>query len=109
MTRTAAHATEYVRVRPGTHIATIYGMLWHIFESGCEDKEFLRQRVYGVDEIRKQAAKWTPHEVERVTGLPETQVKHIAEIFAKEKPAMMLWAMEQTQFSTGTANVLGSR
>ena len=25
MSRTAAHATEYVRVRPGTHIATIYG------------------------------------------------------------------------------------
>ena len=60
MTRTAAHATEYVRVRPGTHIATIYGMLWHIFENGWEDKEFLRQRVYGVDEIRKQVAKWTP-------------------------------------------------
>jgi len=34
MTRTAAHATEYVRVRPGTHIATIYGMLWHIFQNG---------------------------------------------------------------------------
>jgi formate dehydrogenase major subunit len=32
MTRTAAHATEYVRVRPGTHIPTIYGMLWHISE-----------------------------------------------------------------------------
>ena len=42
MTRTAAHATEYVRVRPGTHIATIYGMLWHIFENGWEDKEFLQ-------------------------------------------------------------------
>ena len=53
MTRTAAHATEYVRVRPGTHIPTIYGMLWHIFENGWEDKEFLSQRVYGVDEVRK--------------------------------------------------------
>jgi formate dehydrogenase major subunit len=40
MTRTAAHATEYVRVRPGTHIPTIYGMLWHIFKNGWEDKEF---------------------------------------------------------------------
>jgi formate dehydrogenase major subunit len=108
MTRTAAHATEYVRVRPGTHIATIYGMLWHIFENGWEDKEFIRQRVYGIDEIRKQVAKWTPHEVERVTGLPEAQVKHIAEIFAKEKPATLIWAMGQTQFTTGTANVRAS-
>ena len=108
MTRTAAHATEYVRVRPGTHIATIYGMLWHIFENGWEDKEFIQQRVYGIDEIRKQVAHWTPHEVERVTGLPEAQVKHIAEIFAKEKPATLIWAMGQTQFATGTANVRAS-
>ncbi|MCA6108318.1 formate dehydrogenase subunit alpha [Bradyrhizobium cenepequi] len=108
MTRTAAHATEYVRVRPGTHIATIYGMLWHIFENGWEDKEFLSQRVYGVDEIRKAAAKWNPKEVERVTGLPEAQVKHIAELFAKQKPATLIWAMGQTQFTTGTANVRAS-
>jgi len=38
MTRTAAHATEYVRVRPGAHIATIYGMLWHIFENGWKTR-----------------------------------------------------------------------
>src|SRR5882762_2670135 len=82
MTRTAAHATEYVRVRPGAHIATIYGMLWHIFENGWEDKEFIRQRVYGIEDIRKEVAKWTPDEVERVTGLPEAQVKHIANVFA---------------------------
>ena len=108
MTRTAAHATEYVRVRPGVHIATIYGMLWHIFENGWEDKEFIHQRVYGIEDIRKEVAKWTPDEVERVTGLPEAQVKHIAETFAKEKPATLIWAMGQTQFATGTANVRAS-
>src|SRR3954466_7043259 len=70
MTRTAAHATEYVRVRPGTHIPTIYGMLWHIFQNGWEDKQFIEQRVYGMDDIRKEVAKWPPDEVERVTGLP---------------------------------------
>src|SRR5947208_10355002 len=108
MTRTAAHATEYVRVRPGTHIATIYGMLWHIFENGWEDKEFISQRVYGIDDIRKEVAKWTPDEVERVAGLPEALVKHIAEIFAKDKPSTLIWAMGQTQYTTGTANVRAS-
>jgi formate dehydrogenase major subunit len=105
MTRTAAHATEYVRVRPGTHIPTIYGMLWHIFQNGWEDKEFIRQRVYGMDEIRKEVEKWPPDEVERVTGLPEAQVKRIAEIFAKQRPSTLIWAMGQTQFTVGTANV----
>jgi formate dehydrogenase major subunit len=108
MTRTAAHATEYVRVRPGTHIPTIYGMLWHIFENGWEDKEFIRQRVYGLDDIRTEVAKWPPAEVERVTGLPEAQVKHVAEIFAKERPSTLIWAMGQTQYTVGTANVRAS-
>ena len=69
-TRTAAHATEYVRIRPGTDIPTLWGILWHIFENGWEDKEFIRQRVYGMDDVRKEVAKWTPDEVERVTGVP---------------------------------------
>jgi formate dehydrogenase major subunit len=107
-TRTAAHATEYVRVRPGVHIPTIYGMLWHIFQNGWEDKEFIRQRVYGMDDIRKEVEKWPPDEVERVTGLPEAQVKRIAEIFAKQRPATLIWAMGQTQYSFGTANVRAS-
>jgi formate dehydrogenase major subunit len=108
LTRTSAHATEYVRVRPGTHIPTIYGMLWHIFQNGWEDKEFIRQRVYGMDEVRKEVDKWTPDEVERVTGLPEAQVKRVAEIFAKQKPSCLIWAMGQTQFTVGTANVRAS-
>jgi formate dehydrogenase major subunit len=108
MTRTAAHATEYVRVRPGTHIPTIYGMLWHIFRNGWEDKEFIRQRVYGMDDVRQEVEKWPPGEVERVTGLPEAQVKRVAEIFAKERPSTLIWAMGQTQFATGTANVRAS-
>ncbi|MGA6965949.1 MAG: molybdopterin-dependent oxidoreductase, partial [Xanthobacteraceae bacterium] len=108
MTRTAAHATEYVRVRPGTHIPTIYGLLWHIFQNGWEDKEFIRQRVYGMEDIRKEVEKWPPDEVERVTGLPEAQVKRIAEIFTKQKPSCLIWAMGQTQYTFGTANVRAS-
>ncbi|MFY9771051.1 MAG: formate dehydrogenase subunit alpha [Xanthobacteraceae bacterium] len=107
-TRTAAHATEYVRVRPGVHIPTIYGMLWHIFRNNWEDKDFIAQRVYEMDEIRKEVEKWPPDEVERVTGLPEAQVKRIAEIFAKQKPSTLIWAMGQTQYSFGTANVRAS-
>src|SRR5215204_1192930 len=108
LTRTAAHATEYVRVRPGTHIATIYGILWHIFQNGWEDKEFIRQRVYGMDDVRKEIDKWNPEETERVTGIPPEQLKRVAETFAKQKPSCLIWAMGQTQYSVGTANVRAS-
>ncbi|MBX6426950.1 MAG: formate dehydrogenase subunit alpha [Variibacter sp.] len=108
MTRTAAHATEYARQRPGTNIAVIYGMLWHIFQNGWEDKEFIRQRVYGLDDVRKEVEKYNPQEVERITGIPGEQLKRIAEKFAKEKPACLIWAMGQTQHTTGTATVRAS-
>jgi formate dehydrogenase major subunit len=108
MTRTAAHATDYIRIRSGTDIAVLWGMLWHIFENGWEDKEFIRQRVYGMDEIRKEVAKWPPDEVERVSGVPGARLKRVAEMFAKQKPATLIWAMGQTQHTVGTANVRAS-
>jgi len=108
MTRTAAHATEYVRIRSGTDIPVLYGMLWHIFKNGWEDKEFIRQRVYAMDDIRKEVEKWAPAEVERVTGVPEAQLKRVAEMFARQKPSTLIWCMGQTQHTVGTANVRAS-
>ena len=99
---------NFVRMRPGTDIPLIYGMLWHIFKNGWEDKEFIKQRVYGMEDVRNEVEKWAPDEVERVTGVPEAQVKRVAETFAKEKPSCLIWAMGQTQHTVGTANVRAS-
>ncbi|HWL70237.1 MAG TPA: formate dehydrogenase subunit alpha [Geminicoccus sp.] len=104
-TRTAAHATEYVRIRSGTDIAVAWGLLWHIFENGWEDQEFISQRVYGMDDVRKEVAKWTPAEVERVAGVPPETMRRVAETFAKQKPSTVIWCMGVTQHSVGTANV----
>jgi len=108
MTRTAAHATEYVRLRPGTDIPVLYGMMWHIVKNGWEDKEFIRQRVYGFDDARKEIERWTPEEVERVSGVPGEQLKRVAQMFATQKPSTLIWCMGQTQHTVGTANVRAS-
>jgi formate dehydrogenase major subunit len=104
-TRTAAHSTEYIRIRSGTDIPIIWGLMWHIFENGWEDKEFISQRVFGMDQVRAEVAKWTPDEVERVTGIPEEQMRRVAETFATVKPATFIWCMGGTQHTVGTANV----
>ena len=104
-TRTAAHATDYIRIRPGSDIPTIYGILWHVFENKWEDTKFIAQRVYGMDDIRTEVAKWTPEEVERVTGVPGEQLKRVAHMMTHEKPATLIWCMGATQKTVGTANV----
>jgi formate dehydrogenase major subunit len=83
-------------------------MMWHILKNGWEDKEFIRQRVYGFDDLKKEVEKWNPEECERVSGVPGAQMERIAKMFATEKPATILWCMGQTQHSTGTANVRAS-
>jgi formate dehydrogenase major subunit len=105
MTRTAAHATEYVRIRSGTDIPVIYGMLWHIFKNGWEDKQFIEQRVYGMDDIRKETEKYPPDVVEQITGVPPAQLERVAKLFATEKPSTLIWCMGATQHTVGTANV----
>ncbi len=104
-TRTAAHATEFVRMRPGTDIALIWGIVWHIFENGWEDKEFMRTRVWGMDFVRDEVKKWTPAEVEAVTGVPGAQLHRVAKTLATNKPGTVIWCMGGTQHSVGNANV----
>ncbi|HEY5306447.1 MAG TPA: formate dehydrogenase subunit alpha [Pseudolabrys sp.] len=108
LTRTAAHATEYVRIRPGTDIPVLWGMLWHVFKNGWEDKEFIKQRVYGMDDVRKEVEKYPPDVVEDITGVPPAQLERVAKLLATEKPATLIWCMGQTQHTVGTANVRAS-
>jgi formate dehydrogenase major subunit len=107
-TRTAAKADIYYRIRSGTDVAFLMGMLHHIFKNGWEDKKYIQERVYGIDEVRKEAAKWTPDEVEKVTGMKEAEVKHVAEMMAKNLPSTIVWAMGQTQHTNGNAIVRAS-
>jgi formate dehydrogenase major subunit len=72
-TRTAAHGTEYVRIRPGTDIAFLMGHDVAHREERWEDKEFIRQRVYGMADVYKEIEKYPPDEVERVTGVPASR------------------------------------
>jgi len=103
-TRTAAHAHQYVRIRPGTDVPFVWGLLWHIFQNGWEDEKYIRQRVYGMDEVRKEVKNWTPDVVENVTGVPEAEMKQVAKTIAENRPGTIVWCMGGTQHHIGNNN-----
>ncbi|MDH3741531.1 MAG: molybdopterin-dependent oxidoreductase, partial [Hyphomicrobiales bacterium] len=103
-TRTAAHATEYVRFRPGTDVALIWGILWHVFENGWEDQDYINKRVWGIEYIKEEVKKWTPEEVEKVAGVPPSQMKRVARTMAQNKPGTFIWCMGGTQHTNGNNN-----
>ncbi|SPJ23455.1 formate dehydrogenase subunit alpha [Palleronia abyssalis] len=103
-TRTAAHADEYVRIRPGTDIALLWGLVREIFENGWQDQEYLDQRVWNIEAVREEAEKWTPEEVEHVSGIPADQVRSIARTLAENRPGTLIWCMGLTQHTIGSSN-----
>jgi len=103
-TRTAAHADQFIQMRPGTDVPVIWGIMWHIFENGWEDKEYIRQRVYGMDDVQAEVAKWTPEETERVTGIPGDTLKLAAQTMAENRPGTIVWCMGGTQHTIGNNN-----
>ncbi len=108
-TRTAAKADQFVRIRSGTDIPFLFGVLYHIFSNGWEDKTYINNRVYGMDKIKDEVMKkWTPAAVEEACGVPESEVYKVAETMAKNRPSTIVWCMGQTQHTIGNAIVRAS-
>ncbi len=108
-TRTAAKADQYVRLRSGTDIAFIYGVMFHIFKNGWEDKKYLDDRVYGMDKVRETVlAEWTPDKVQAVSGVSEEVCFQVAKTLAENRPGTLVWCMGQAQHSIGNAIVRAS-
>lgn len=108
-TRTAAKADEYVRIRSGSDIAFLFGILHHIFKNGWEDKQYINDRVFGMEKVREEVlAKWTPDKVEEACGVKEAQVLKVATWLNENRPGTVVWCMGQTQHTIGNAIVRAS-
>ncbi len=108
-TRTAAKADKYVRVRSGADIAFLFGLLYHVFKNGWEDKQYINDRVYGMDKVKAEVmAKYTPQVVEDIAGVSEQEMYETAKMMAENRPGFIIWAMGQTQHTNGNAVVRAS-
>ncbi|MEJ8856180.1 formate dehydrogenase subunit alpha [Variovorax robiniae] len=108
-TRTAAKADEFVRIRSGSDIPFLFGILFHIFKNGWEDKKYINDRVFGMDKVREDVlAKWTPDKVEEACGVSEAQVLKCATWLNENRPGTIVWCMGQTQHTIGNAMVRAS-
>jgi len=108
-TRTAAKADIYVRFRSGTDIPLLFGILHHIFKNGWEDKQYIHDRVYGMEDVKKEVmAKWTPDKVTEATGCSEAEVFNVAKTLAENRPGFIIWAMGQTQHNNANGIVRAS-
>ncbi len=99
-------ATLHLRHKPGTDIALINGLMHIILANGWEDKDFIKARTEGFEDVERVLKDYTPEKVSEITGLAVADLNEAARILAESRPAAVLWAMGITQHTTGVGNVM---
>ncbi|MFJ3791124.1 molybdopterin oxidoreductase family protein [Kitasatospora sp. NPDC090091] len=104
-TRTAAEADLHLQPRPGGDLALALGLLHLVIADGRVDEEFVAARTTGFDRARAAAMAHWPDRVERITGVPVSQLRAAAELFGRAATGMVLTARGPEQQSKGTDTV----
>jgi formate dehydrogenase alpha subunit len=99
-------ADYHLRQRPGTDVALLNGFMNVILKEGLEDKKFINERTEGFEELKEVVKKYTPEEVEKITGIPKELIMEAARIYAQAKSASLVYSMGITQHTTGVDNVV---
>ncbi|MFW6017243.1 MAG: molybdopterin oxidoreductase family protein [Halapricum sp.] len=105
-TKTSAQADEAYRIRPGTSTAFINSLVHHIvFDLEAHDKQFIRDRVQGWEEVKETIREYDLETVSDITWVDVEDLKHIAETLASADTSTVDWAMGATQHNNGTQNI----
>ncbi len=101
----AQNADLWLRQRPGSDVAWLNGMMNIIIKEGLADEEFIANRIEGFEEVKETVAKYPPEEVERISGIPEEQLREAALMYGKAERAAIVYAMGITQHTSGVDHV----
>ncbi len=95
------HANLSLKLRPGSDLALLMGMMRVIIEEGLVDDTFIEQHSQNYDAFRRSLRDFDLGSVERVTGITQQQVVQAARLYATSKPAAILYASGITQTPQG--------
>lgn len=89
MTPTAAQADDWIAPKPHTDLAFVLGMLTHIIKQNLYDTKFVEKWVLGFEQLKEHLTKnnYTIEWAEKVTGVPASKIKEVAEGYATSKPS----------------------
>ncbi len=101
----AEHADIVITPRPGTDIALFNAMAHALIGKGLCDEEFIRTRVSGYEQFRRNIKPWSPEAVEELSGVPAALIREAARVYGQARSAITFWGMGITQHVHGVRNV----
>jgi formate dehydrogenase alpha subunit len=105
-TELAAEADYWLRIKPGTDIPLLNGIMHIIIKEGLEDKSFIEERTENYEALKQTVEQYTPDYVSRLTGVPEETLYAVARLYATTDRAMLFYTLGITEHICGTNNVM---
>jgi len=81
---------DWIPIRPGTDGALAIGLCHFLIENELYDEDFVENWTVGFNEFAEYAKRFTPEEVERITGIPSATVCHLAREISRSKGVNIL-------------------
>ncbi|MFD5344821.1 molybdopterin-dependent oxidoreductase, partial [Streptomyces anulatus] len=101
---TAAKADLYLRIRPGTDLALLNGLLHLLVENGHTDPGFIAEHTEGWETMPAFLRDYPPAAVAAITGIPEDDIRQAARWIGEAGAWMSCWTMGLNQSTHGTWN-----
>ncbi|WP_069742483.1 bifunctional nitrate reductase/sulfite reductase flavoprotein subunit alpha [Streptomyces sp. EN23] len=101
---TAAKADLYLRIRPGTDLALLNGLLHLLVENGHTDPAFIAEHTDGWEQMPAFLRDYPPAAVAEITGIPEDDIRQAARWIGEAGEWMSCWTMGLNQSTHGTWN-----
>jgi molybdopterin-dependent oxidoreductase alpha subunit len=96
---------DFFQIHQGGDIPFFYGVMKHLIENGWVDREFIRARTVGWEEVETRTKSLTWEALEKGSGQTKADMYRFAEAYAKARHAIVTWSMGITQHAYGTDNV----
>jgi len=100
------HADIWLRHLPGSDVALLMSMMKVILDEGLAELPFISECCDNFDVFKESLNNFDLNFVEKVTGVSSNKIAEAARLYAKHKPATIVYATGITQHSHGTDNVL---
>ncbi len=94
-----------LQYRPETDIALLSGIMKVIIDEGLADASFIEERCEGFDSLKESLASLDLEYVEKVTGVPRSQVMEAARMYATVRPACIIYGEGLTRQNHGSDSV----
>jgi len=105
ITSTSWMADLHLRIKPGSDIDLLRGMMKVIVDEGLADKTFIKERTEGFETLSASLRGYSVEKAAELTGVPAGEIIKAARIYAKSPASSLLYSMGITQHVCGTDNV----